>query len=77
MSAGRVLTGPSAMASARAVDQLTDEALPGLPMTDVDRIEADLLAEDWTEGPCQPLMYGCTGSPHRPGCTGRPHEVVE
>ncbi len=34
-----------AMAAARAVDQLTDEALPGLPMTDVDRVEDDLLAE--------------------------------
>ncbi len=34
-----------AMAAARAVDQLTEVALPGLTMTDVDRIEADLLAE--------------------------------
>lgn len=34
-----------AMAAARAVDQLTDEPLPGLPMTDVDRIEDDILAE--------------------------------
>lgn len=34
-----------ASAAARAVDQLTDVPLDGLPMTDVDRIEADLLAE--------------------------------
>ena len=33
------------MAAGRAVDELTDEALDGLPMTSVDRIEADLLAE--------------------------------
>lgn len=70
-----------ASAAARAVDELTDVALPGLPMTDVDRVEAYLLgealpAEDWTEGPCQPLMYGCTGAPHRPGCDERPHGVV-
>lgn len=34
-----------AFATARHVDQLTDVALPGLPMTDVDRIEDELLAE--------------------------------
>jgi hypothetical protein len=66
-----------AMAAARAVDQLTDEALPGLPMTDVDRVESDLLAEDFADGPCVPLTYGCTGAPHRFGCTATPHEVVE
>ena len=34
-----------AEASARAVDELTDEALPGLPMTDVDRVESAILAD--------------------------------
>jgi hypothetical protein len=23
---------------------------------------------DWTEGPCEPMVGGCTGAPHRPGC---------
>jgi hypothetical protein len=45
------------MAAARAVDQLTDEALPGLPMTDVDRVESDLLAEGWKG--MQITVYAC------------------
>jgi hypothetical protein len=32
-------------AAARAVDELTDVALPHLPMTDVDRVEGELLGE--------------------------------
>lgn len=39
-----------AMAAARSVDALTDETLPGLPMTDVDRVESDLLAEVGVDG---------------------------
>lgn len=38
-------TADPAFATARAVDELTDEALPGLPMTDVDRVEAGVLAD--------------------------------
>lgn len=34
-----------ASAAARAVDELTDVALPHLPMTDVDRVEEELLRE--------------------------------
>lgn len=34
-----------ASASARAVDELTDVALPHLPLTDVDRVEDELLRE--------------------------------
>lgn len=34
-----------AFATARAVDELTDEALSGLPMTDVDRVESAILAD--------------------------------
>lgn len=34
-----------AEASARAADELTDVALPHLPMTDVDRVEASILAD--------------------------------
>lgn len=34
-----------ASATARNIAELTNEALPGLPMSDVDRIEAALLAE--------------------------------
>lgn len=40
-------------AAARHVDALTDVALDGLPMTSVDRVEADLLAEPfpcWCDG---------------------------
>ena len=46
-----------AEASARAVDALTDEALPGLLTTDVDRIESDLLAETDDE-PTGAWMWG-------------------
>jgi hypothetical protein len=28
-------------------------------------------AYDWTERPCQPMMHGCTGAPHRPDCPYR------
>lgn len=55
--------GDPAFATARHVDELVEVYLPGLPTPPPE--------DDWTEGPCQPLMYGCTGAPHRPGCNER------
>lgn len=48
-----------ASAAARHVDELTDVALPGLPMTDVDRVEDELLAASARiEGECDSCGEG-------------------
>lgn len=59
-----------AFATARHVDELTDVALDGLPVTDVDRVEDELLAESVVEidGYCPFLTCLKTGPHTHPVC---------
>jgi hypothetical protein len=48
------------------IDPCPDDVLACLDCGE--NIVGDQEAEDWTEGPCEPMVGGCTGAPHRPGC---------